>query len=231
MSNTLSSHFQDLRITLIKSLSTVALGALFAFWFSKELFLFLTQDVTLIATSPLEGFLATFKIAFYSGLIFTSPLWIYFLVQFLLPALHEKEKRWVMPTLVTLFAFGCSALYVAIKWALPLATTFFSEYNAPIAQNLWSVSSYLSFVITLSFSLLIGSQLVGLFFLLVHFGVFSYAQLSQHRKKAVLGAFILGALLTPPDVPSQVVMAAFLIGAFELILLYSRIKRRRPRDF
>lgn len=177
--------------------------------------------------------MVSMKIAFYAGLILSSPAWIYFLLQFLLPGLTASEKKWIEPVLVTLFISASLALVFSLKTALPAAVGFFAAYNAPFGENLWTLSSYISFVLTLSFALLVGSQLVGLFFLLVHFGIFSYAQLKRSRKGTYLGAFILGALLTPPDVPSQLAMAIFLIGFFELFLFYAKIRRKLfpPRGF
>lgn len=191
---TLSSHFDELRSALLKSIFCIILGILVSWIYSKEIFSFLTHDIPLIVTSPLEGFFVSIKLSFYAGLLLTSPLWLYFLLQFFLPAFTSKERRWIAPLMLSLFVFGSLALMLSLKAVIPLANTFFADYNTAYAQNLWTLSSYISFVVTLSLSLLIGSQLVGILFLLVHFGVFSHGQLTKHRRGGLLRCIHIGCI-------------------------------------
>jgi sec-independent protein translocase protein TatC len=187
-----------------------------------------TQTVStqgLFVLGPLEGMLIALKISLWVGIVLTSPLWLFVLLQFIAPALHGHEKRLILPflliSLVLMIIGGCFAFKVTI----PLANEYLSAFNQAIGINLWSLKNYLDYTFVLLFanSLAFEFCVIGIF--AVHLGVVSYEKLRAHRRWAIVLAFVMGAILTPPDVFTQLMLAIPLMIFYELIILYARFRK------
>lgn len=182
------------------------------------------SNLPLILTGPTEGFLATFKICFWSSLAASSPIWLFFVLRFIHPALEQKQKRLLFPFVFwSCLFFGLGGLF-ALQVTIPLANAYFAGFNLPLGTNLWSLGGYLDYTLMLVVGNGIGFELLVVLGFLVHHGKIDAQQLSSKRRHAVVVSLILGALLTPPDVLTQIVMALPLIVFYELAILYARIR-------
>lgn len=187
-----------------------------------------TQNLVLF--SPIEGVLSAFKTCFWVGLVGTSPVWLLFLLNFVAPALHPHERRLLMPFLLLSLLFLSAGIAFAYFVTIPLANQYFITFNEGIGVNLWSLANYLDYtvVLLLSSGLAFEIAVMGLF--LVHFGMLSPEKMRGKRQYAVVGAFIIGALLTPPDIFSQLMLAIPLILLYEFLIVYAGLVRGASVD-
>ncbi len=223
-------HLDELRSTFIWVFCTIAVGvALCLFFFSPLLHLLLIplENQPLILLGPLEGMETTLKICFWVGLVATSPLWLFFVAQFIAPAFTQKQRIAFVPFAAFSFIFSGAGILFAYWITLPLANQMLYAFNAEIGINLWSYNSYISYTFLLLLANALAFEITLLMFFCVHIGLFTPAYMQSKRKVMILVAFILGALLTPPDVFTQVMIALPLIGLYELALLYARLIQRK----
>lgn len=181
----------------------------------------------LVVLSPLDGFFVSVKLAILSGVVLSSIVWLYNLLRFVFPALRPHEVRAVKPVLWSVLLFGLLGFYIAKMGVIPLATEFFSSINSTFGESCFGLKAYVDYCLMLYVSTILLCQLIGTMTLLVYFGLISEAYLQKGRRFAYLGAFILGAILTPPDVFSQVVAATFLIISYEMWLILARFQKGR----
>ncbi len=177
----------------------------------------------LIATSVPAPFLVPFKCAFVAAIFITIPYLLYQLWSFIAPALYRKERKLVWLLLVSsslLFYLGTVFAYYVV---LPLVFKFFI-YVAPAGVEVKpDISQYLSFIIRLFLAFGISFELPVAIILLVKTGITTVEKLAKKRPYVIVGAFVLGMLLTPPDVVSQILLAVPLWLLFELGLLVSKL--------
>lgn len=178
----------------------------------------------LVLFGPTEGMLTAFKVSFWLGLLLSSPLWGTFFFRFVLPALYPHEKQ-----LLTLFLAGTlAALLAGFSFAyfvtIPLANSYLESFNAAIGRNLWSLSHYLDYTLMLMIANGFAFEMGLALFFLVHMGILTADWMVAKRRHMIVTAFILGALLTPPDVPTQLMLAIPLIGLYELAILYAKLR-------
>jgi sec-independent protein translocase protein TatC len=178
----------------------------------------------LLVLSPLEGMLISFKASFWIGLVGTSPLWIFVLLKFISPALRSQEKRLLWPFLGLSFAFAAAGLAFAFFLTIPLANQYLYAFNGEIGTNLWSLSNYVNYTLFLLLANAAAFEMGLVLFFLVHCGFIDVEQMRSKRRHMIVVAFILGALLTPPDVLTQFMLAIPLICLYELAILYASFK-------
>jgi sec-independent protein translocase protein TatC len=172
----------------------------------------------LIFLDPSASFFSTVHLAFFGGLLLASPFVAYYFGQFLLPALKIREKKYFLPaTIVALFLFllGASiAFFVIMPTALKFAQQY-SEWMGVSVPN-WTAESYISFVVKFMLGMGLGFELPVVLLALVKIGILDYAMLAKARRYVILLNFILGAVLTTPEVLTQVVMAVALQLLYEI---------------
>lgn len=180
------------------------------------------REQQLLILSPLEGLLLTMKVCFWISLALTSPLWGWILLQFILPGLKQAEKAVVI-------VFGCwSCLWMGAGVALayfvtiPIANQYLQTFNAALGQNAWTLAAYIEYTLLLFLGHILAFELGFLLLCLVHFQCISAEWLVDKRRYMIVAAFILGALLTPPDILTQLMLALPLIGLYEIAILYGR---------
>lgn len=181
---------------------------------------------------PAEGFLIAFHIALYGALIVSAPLWIYFMGSFIMPALHQRERQAVFPWMgwsLVLFVAGVLATYFVL---LPVALRAAVAYSNLLGfEGLdWRAEDYISFVTHFIFGMGIGFQFPIVVLFLVKLGVLTHKQLARYRRHVCVLSFILGALLTTPEVITQVAMAVPLYLLYEIciwIAWYWEWKKRK----
>lgn len=180
--------------------------------------------------SPTEGILSIFRVCFWVALVLTSPLWMYFCMQFIIPALHRKEKRLLIPFLALSALFCAAGIVFSYFVTLPLSNALLWSINADLGSNLWSLANYFDYTFFLLLANALAFEISLILFFLVHLGVISSAQMSSHRRHAIVAALILAAVLTPPDIPSQLMLAVPIIGLYELAILYAWVREGIARN-
>jgi sec-independent protein translocase protein TatC len=189
-----------------------------------ELDQFISQKEELIILGPVDGMLASLKISFLVSLIGTSPIWLFMLLQFLAPALHVQERRLVLPFLVLSYGFLAAGCLFAFFVTIPLANKYFALFNEGIGVNFWTLNHYIDYTVALLISGALVFELGVVLLFLVHFGVLTAEVLQNKRRHAIVAAFIIGAVLTPPDVLTQLMLAIPLIVLYEASILYARLR-------
>ncbi len=220
-------HLAILRKTLIRIGGVLFFGFLIALIFHRQLLGLVLAPVheNLVFLNPIEGFTSALKVSFWAALIATSPIWLYMIVQFLLPALHSNEKKLIFPFLFLSSLFVTGGVLFAYFVSLPLVIDFFVRFNAPLGLNLWSFSKTLQFVLSLLLAHGLAFELFVALLILVHFGLLSASLLAKGRRYVILAIFILAAILTPPDVLSQLLLALPLMLLYESTILYAKFSK------
>ena len=220
----LLEHLRELRTRLVISLVATAVGIAACFSYTELIWEFLVAPMNealessgrgnMVIIEPLEGFLTYLKVALVAGLGVASPVISYQVWRFVAPALYPKEKRLVIPLMMastTLFLTGAAFCYAVIfKFAFP----FFIEITAADVEASLSIAAYLGLATRLLVAFGVCFQLPVVVFFLARIGLIDARDMITFFRYGVVGIFVLSALLTPPDVLSQMLMAA------PMILLY-----------
>lgn len=236
---TVEEHLSDLRSALFTSVAFIIIALVISLCFHKtfiELLLKPLSNVSpektpLIFLSPFDGIQAVVTLSIWSSLLFSAPFWGSILLKFLLPALHPGEKSLIKPILTGASIFGATGLIFAYFISIPTATTYLWSFNDRLGNNFWSFSSYFDYTITLMLCTALLFECAFILFLLIHFQILTQNQLKTGRKGFILFAFTLSALLTPPDVLSQIVSAGALVVCYEFGIFYSKFFwKKTPTD-
>jgi sec-independent protein translocase protein TatC len=237
----LLDHLIELRRRLLWCV--LALGASFAvcFYFAKPIFAFLVQPLLragqgkIIYTDIFEAFFVEVKVAFFSAIMLAFPVLANQLWQFVAPGLYAKEKRAFLPFLLLTPLLFLSGAALAYYFAMPVALHFLLGYQGDVGgvtqEALPGVGNYLAFVTKFIFGFGVAFLLPILLMLLEKAGLVTLDQLRRGRRYAIVGAFAVAAVLTPPDVVSQFMLAVPLVLLYELALIAIWItERRRARE-
>ncbi|MGA2468128.1 MAG: twin-arginine translocase subunit TatC [Thermodesulfobacteriota bacterium] len=226
----LTAHLQELRKRLILSFIAVGAGFILCYAFADSIFNILALPLlkvmpaggSLIFTSVAEAFFTYMKVAFIAGLILASPFVLYQIWAFVAPGLYQKEKRYVVPFVSLGSLFFAMGILFGYFVAIPFGFKFLLGYASDFIKPMPSMKEYLSFSIKflLAFGLVFEFPVVLL--LLARIGVVDAKMLARQRKYAILLIFVFAAVMTPPDLISQVLMALPLIGLYELSILLSK---------
>ena len=233
----LLEHLIELRKRLLWSL--LALGIAFGgcLYFARFLLKLLVAplkaagQITIINTEVFGGFFVELKVAFFAALMLAFPVIANQLWQFVAPGLYKKEKRALLPFLLAtpvLFIAGASmAYFIAIPVALKYLLGFQGDLGGVTQQAMPDVGNYLKFVMQFIFGFGISFLLPVLLMLLEHAGIVTYEQLKGAWRYAVVAAFAIAAVLTPPDIGSQMLLAVPLCLLYFLALGAIWFTRRR----
>jgi sec-independent protein translocase protein TatC len=232
------AHLEELRKRLVVCAIAVGAGSIIAYFFSKQLFSVLILPLTkvlpaesrLIFTSLPEMFITYLKIAFIAGIILAIPVIFYQLWMFLAPALYQQEKSYAIPFVVfstILFVAGALFGYFIV---FPYGFKFLVGFATEDIQALPSVKQYFSFAIRLllAFGAVFEMPVVVVF--MTKIGLITPQAMKKFRKFAILAAFILSAILTPPDVATQIMMALPILILYELSIFLSRAVYRKKTE-
>jgi len=227
---TLISHLLELRDRLIKALLGVGLCFVPCMMYSNDIFSYVSQPLQeklpacthLIATGVMSPFTTPFKLSFFIAAFISMPWILYQLWAFVAPGLYRHEKRFAMPLLVSsvvLFYAGIAFAYFAI---LPVALKFFVAVAPAGVAVMTDIGHYLDFVLALFIGFGLAFETPVAIVLLVWTGFVTPATLAKRRDYVLVGVFVVAAVLTPPDVFSQILLAVPLYGLFELGILAAR---------
>jgi sec-independent protein translocase protein TatC len=229
------SHLEELRKRLVVCAIGVGAGFVIAYIFAERLFQLLVAPLKavmpegdqLIFTNLPEMFFAYIKVAFIAGIMAASPLIFYQLWMFIAPGLYRKEKKMAIPFVVSstiLFVGGALFGYFVV---FPFGFKFFIGFSNEYVKALPSVKQYFSFSMKLLLAFGAVFELPVIIFFLSKMGIVTPQFLRQKRKYAILLTFALAAILTPPDVITQCMMAGPLIVLYEIGILVSRIAQKK----
>lgn len=176
------------------------------------------KGLDLVYLDPASPFLSSLHLAFFGGLFLASPFVLYYIGQFLMPALKIKEKKYFLRAFYIgagLFLIGVT---VAYYWIMPRALQFAVVYAEWMGVSVpeWRAETYFSFVLKFMLGMGLGFELPVILLALVKIGILDYAKLKAMRRYVIVANTILGALLTTPEVFTQVVMAIILQVLFEI---------------
>ncbi len=174
--------------------------------------------VDLSTLSPAGGFFVAFQIAFYAGIALSSPFLFYYICQFIFPALKWKERRYIFRGLfffVPLFTIGASFCYFVL---MPVALSASQAYSnwLGLSADMWRAEEYTSFVAKFILGMGLGFEMPVVILVLVKLGILNYSILSKGRRYMIVINLVLGALLTTPEVLTQVLMAIPLQLLYEI---------------
>lgn len=239
----LLDHLIELRARLLKSLMAIAVAFGICLYFAKEIFAVLVQPLVaagqgkLIYTQLFEAFFVEIKVALFAAMMIAFPVIAIQLWRFVAPGLFKQEKRALLPFLVAtplLFSMGASFAYFV---TIPIALKFLLGYQGNIGgvsqEALPSVGNYLSFTMQFIMAFGIAFLLPILLMLIERAGLVTREQLVGSRRYMIVGAFVIAAIFTPPDILSQLLLAIPLCILFELTMFaiwFTQRKREKDSD-
>lgn len=234
----LLSHLTELRDRLLKSLLLVLVFFLPLFYFANDLYLYLSAPLTallpegtsMIATDVTSPFFAPFKLTLVLAIFIAMPFMLHQVWGFIAPGLYRHEKRIAIPLLassILLFYTGIAFAYYVV---FPLIFGFFTSTGPEGVAMMTDISSYLNFVLKLFFAFGIVFEIPIATLLLVWSGATTVASLREKRAYVIVGCFVTGMMLTPPDVISQSLLALPMWLLFEAGVLLAVVFARRPQS-
>lgn len=228
-----TEHLGELRDRLVRSFIAVGLGFVCAYFFKEKLFEILTAPLVIamgeagnakmIFTGLPEAFFTYLKISLLAGIVLACPVLFYQFWMFVSPGLYRTEKKYLVPIVilsVIFFILGASFGYFIV---FPYGFRFFLGFATDTIQAMPSMKEYLSFAskMLLAFGFVFELPLVLTF--MARMGLVSVDFLKKNRKYAILIFFIVSAIITPPDVVTQIMMALPLMILYEISIVGARI--------
>jgi sec-independent protein translocase protein TatC len=236
---TLFDHLVELRARLLRGVTGLVLVFVALLPFANRLYAWLAQPLLdklpkggqLIAVEVASPFFAPIKLAFFVALVVAMPWLLYQAWAFVAPGLYKRERRLAFPLLASalaLFYAGCAFAYFIV---LPAVFTFLNKVTPPGVAMMTDINAYLDFVLVIFLAFGASFELPVALVILVLLGWVTPAQLREWRGYAVVGIFVVAAVITPPDVVSQLLLALPMVALYEAgILASSALARSRSRD-
>jgi sec-independent protein translocase protein TatC len=234
----LVAHLTELRTRLLRCVGAVFLIFATLFYFAREIYTlvseplrrFLPEGATMIAIDPASAFLAPLKLTMVIALFVSMPVILHQVWGFIAPGLYKHEKRIAVPLLtssVLLFYAGMAFAYFLV---LPLMYHFLIGAAPEGVTPMTDINSYLDSVLTLFFAFGVAFEIPVAVVLLIWIGIVDVAYLQKIRPYVIIGCFVVGMVLTPPDPLSQTLLAVPMWLLFEVGLFFGRLIRKRPAD-
>lgn len=233
-----TEHLEELRKRLIVCFIAVGVGFVLSYGFKEKLFQILTRPLIrvmqtgdkLIFTGLPEAFFTYLKVAFLSGIILAAPVIFYQFWMFVAPGLYDKEKRLMVPVVVLSTVFFVGGAFFGYFIVFPYGFKFFLGFASETIRPLPSMREYLGFASKLLLAFGVVFELPLIITLLAKLGMVSVSFLKKNRKYALLLFFIGAAILTPPDVVTQIMMALPLILLYEISIIGARIFGKKSSE-
>jgi sec-independent protein translocase protein TatC len=238
---TFLEHLEELRQRLVRSCMYLAGGFAVCWGFHEQIFHFLTEPMRkggfkeqFIFTSPAEALMLYMKMAFFVGIFVASPFVLYELWAFISPGLYKNEKAWAIPFIGMGSTFFILGALFGHYYLFPITFRFLGSFGGPDMRFLPKIDEYWSFYSWFLLGLGLVFQVPVIIFVLARIGLVTPRFLLRAWKWAVLGSFIVAAIVTPtPDVVTQTALAAPMIGLYLLGVLVAWLfgkKRRKESD-
>ncbi len=240
----LLAHLIELRKRLVWSLTAILIGFVISYYFAPQIYEFLVRPLAhitegenrrLIYTGLTEAFMTYIKLALWTGCLLAFPIIATQIWMFVAPGLYKNERTAFLPFLVATPIFFVMGASVAYYFVFPMAWKFFLSFEMPATvgglpiQLEARVSEYLSLSMTVIFAFGVAFELPVILVLLTRIGLLSSAKLSQFRRYAIVLIFVVAAIMTPPDVISQLSLAVPLVFLYEMSIWGAKwVERTRP---
>jgi len=234
---TLVGHLIELRNRILKSLLAILLIFLGLFYFSNDIYTFVAQplldvlpeNMGMIAIDPTSPFFAPFKLTFFVSLVAAAPYILYQIWSFIAPGLYKNEKEVAIP----LFISSVVLFYAGIAFAYYILFGFVFAFFVSVAPEgimvTPDINSFLSFALTIFFAFGVAFEIPVAVFLLIWTGMVEPEDLAGKRPYVIVGCFIVGMLLTPPDPFTQSMLAIPMWMLFELGIFFGKLIRKRQQ--
>ena len=234
----LVAHLRELRARFRNALIAVIIAFLALFPFANELYTYVSEPLrsllpvgsSMIATEVTSPFLTPFKLSLVLAVFVAMPVILAQLWGFIAPGLYKSEKRIAIPLLtssVILFYAGVAFAYYVV---FPLLFGFFTTVGPGDISVMTDINRYLDFVLKLFFAFGLAFEVPVAAVILILTGVVTADQLANNRSYVIVGCFVMGMLLTPPDVISQTLLALPMWLLFEVGLVMGRVLSRSPNE-
>lgn len=226
----LIQHLLELRSRMLRSVVFVFVMFCCLFYFANDIYYLISAplqkllpvNTSMIATDVISPFLTPLKLTFYSALLLSIPYLLYQLWAFIAPGLYKHEKRLALPLMVSsilLFYAGMAFAYFVV---FPLLFTFVTSIGLEGVATMTDITKYLDFVLQLFFAFGFAFEIPIATILLIHAGVITPDALVAKRPYIIVGCFVIGMILTPPDVFSQIMLAVPMWMLFEIGIFIGR---------
>ncbi len=227
----LVEHLIELRTRLLRAIYSVLVIFLPLFYFANDIYAyiseplrqFLPEGTTMIATEVASPFLTPFKLSMVLAIFVAMPYILHQIWGFIAPGLYSNEKKIAAPLLVSSVVLFYSGIAFAFYIVFPLVFSFFTAAAPDGVTVMTDINRYLDFVLKLFFAFGLAFEIPIATVLLIWTGATTTASLASKRPYVIVGCFVVGMLLTPPDVVSQILLAVPMCLLFEIGILFARI--------
>lgn len=235
----LTSHLIELRSRLLRCVLAVLVVFGGLFYFSQDIYTlvsaplraYLPEGATMIATGVASPFLTPFKLTAWCALFLSIPIILFQVWGFIAPGLYRHEKRLAMPLLVSSILLFYAGMAFAYFLVFPLIFHFFASVTPDGVAMMTDINEYLDFVLTLFFAFGVAFEIPVATFLMIWVGIVDVATLRRIRPYVIVGCFVVGMILTPPDIFSQTLLAVPMWLLFEIgVFCGSLIQRSREEE-
>ena len=234
----LVEHLVELRNRLLRILAAIIVVFLILFPFANDLYALLARPLiaqlpagsTMIATEVASPFLAPFKFALVMAFFISIPIVLHQVWSFIAPGLYQNERSLVLPLLVASTALFYAGMAFAYFVVFPMVFRFLVSVAPEHVTVMTDIGSYLEFVLKLFFAFGLAFEVPIATILVIRSGIATTESLVRKRPYVIVGAFIVGMLLTPPDVFSQTLLAVPMWLLFELGIVFSRMLEKPAAD-
>lgn len=241
LQETFLSHLFELRDRIIKaSLAVIIAFASLAYWapdifhiFAQPLLSSLPEGGKMIVTDITGSFFVPMKVTMLVAFLIALPWVMYQLWAFIAPGLYQHERKLILPLVVSSYSLFLIGMAFAYFLVFPTVFNFMAQYNAPLgAEMTTDIDKYLSFAMTTFLAFGITFEVPVVVVVLVRMGMVTLAKLREARPYVIVGAFVIAAIVTPPDVLSQLLLAIPMTLLYELGLLIARFyePKKSPED-
>lgn len=235
---TLFDHLLELRNRLLRSILAVLIVFCCLVYFAQDIYQYVAQpllatmpeNAQMIATDVASPFFAPFKLTIVLSIFVAIPIILYQVWAFIAPGLYQNEKRLIAPLMfgsTLLFYAGIAFAYFVV---FPLVFAFFTSVAPEGVTIATDISSYLDFILKLFFAFGVAFEIPIAIVLMCWTGMTTTQSLKEKRPYIVVGAFVIGMLLTPPDVISQTLLALPMLFLFEVGLLVASIYQKHNQE-
>lgn len=234
----LIEHLIELRSRLMRAVIVILVVFLGLYSFANDIYSFVAEPLMsllpegsqMIATEVASPFLAPFKLTLVVAVFIAIPFVLHQAWAFIAPGLYDNEKALAIPILVSSIALFYGGAAFAYYVVFPLLFEFFTQTGPENVAVMTDINQYLNFVLKLFFAFGVAFEIPIATFLLILSGATSVESLSKKRPYILLGCFVVGMLLTPPDVISQSLLAVPMYLLYEVGLLFGRLVRKRKSE-
>jgi sec-independent protein translocase protein TatC len=233
----LVQHLIELRRSLLRSVIAIALFFLILFPFADEIYNFIAAPIVqaipgsnLIAIGVISPFLTPLKMSLILAIYVAMPYLLYQLWMFVAPALYRHEKRLILPLVISSTLLFYVGLVFSFYIVFPVIFGFLAGVGPESVNFAPDIQYYLDFILKVSFAFGVAFEVPVVTILLIIFGVTTPQKLKKNRSYIIIGSFVLGMILTPPDVISQFLIAIPIWLLFEAGLIFSSFFRVRDND-